>query len=111
MSMDCGGGQGHGSADVLDLKPGAFEIVGTFKFRDHADRALLNHLRNKLVRIEQFAANRDEQTSLSSLSRVVRDVGNHQVIVAAQLAVDCFGYVRKRYRLSAFDSGCVSHNL
>src|SRR6266851_3833958 len=50
MPMSCGGGQGHCAAHVLDLKPDAFEIVRTFNFRDHADRALLNHLRNKLVR-------------------------------------------------------------
>src|SRR5437762_3505367 len=100
MSMDCGGGQGHGAADVLDLKPGAFEIVRTFEFRDHADRALLNHLRNKLVGIEKLAANRDEQTSLPGLSRVVRDVGNDRGFIARQLTVDRLRDFSERYSLS-----------
>ncbi len=81
--MNFGGGQGHCAAHVVNLKPGALENNRPLKFRDYADRALLNHLRNKLVGIEQLAANRDEQTARPGLSRIVRNVGDRDALISA----------------------------
>ncbi len=101
--MNFGGGQGHCAAHVVNLNPGALEITRPLKFRDYAVRALLNHLRNKLVGIEQLAANSDEQTARPGLSRIVRNVGHDCGFVAKQLTVNRLRDFSERYTLSLHD--------
>ena len=70
--------QCHGASDVFNLKPGERRDVSVqpdrFEFRDHSSSALRNHLRQKLVRIKQSAANGNKQPARTDAPRIVTDV-------------------------------------
>src|SRR5678809_1330447 len=95
MHLRCG--QGHGASDVFNLNPGHVSRVHSLKhvlarleFRDYAQCALLDYLRNKLVCIEQSATNSDEQTAGASATRIMADIGDHLIFVARQSAAGYF---------------------
>ena len=88
--MNFGGSEGHRAADVFDLEPGAIEIARPFKFGEDAGRALFHDLRNELMRIAQFAAYGDKQTSLFRLTRIVRHIGHGAAAVADKIRSYCF---------------------
>ncbi len=72
----------HCATNIFKLDPSAAEIAWPFKFRDDTNRALLDHLRNKFVRVKEFATHCREQSSSSGLPRVVRYVGYDRARVA-----------------------------
>ena len=55
-----------------------------------AQRALFDYLRNKLVCIEQSATNSDEQTAGAGATRIMTDIGDHNMFVARQFSVGYF---------------------
>src|SRR5689334_85512 len=89
--MDFGGGKGHGQPNVRHLNPCSIKVYGPFEFGDDSDSALLHHLRNELVRVEQLSADRGEQTSAFCLTRIVCDVRNSRAWIAGCLTI---GYAR-----------------
>ena len=78
----------HRATNIFNLDPSAAEIAWPFKFRDDAQRALLHHLRNEFMRIEQFAAHRNEQTSTLRLARVVGYIANQKFLAIGQGRVE-----------------------
>ena len=85
--MDFSGCEGHGAANVFNSNPCASEIIGPFEFGKYAERALLHHLRNELVRIEQLTPHRDKQRAPLRLTRIVGDIGHWCACVARQFAL------------------------
>jgi len=85
--MNFGRRERHGAANVLNSNPCASEIIGPFEFGKYAERALLHHLRNELVRIEQLTPHRDKQRATLRLTRLVGDIGHCCTCVARQFAL------------------------
>jgi len=80
--MDCGRGHSHCATNVRDLNPGAVEIGWSLEFRHHPAGALLHHLLNEFVSIEQLTADGGEQTSRLGLARIVSNVGDRCVSIS-----------------------------
>src|SRR6266850_6257149 len=98
MMLDVGGGNCHGTTNVLDLQPCPFEIFRPLLLGDHAHGAVLHNLRHKLVRVKQLPTNSDKQTACSSLPRIVRNIGDDRRSIAREGGVCYFGKLVDCYR-------------
>ena len=100
--MNFGGSEGHRAANVLDLNPGSREIGGFFRFRDDALSALLHHLWNEFVRVEQLAADGGKQSSGLRLTRIMRDISDDGVRRTERFCFRDPGDVAYSYQLLSF---------
>jgi hypothetical protein len=91
MTLSLGRRQSHRSPNVPHAQPGAFEIRWFLEFRNNAERALCDHLRDEFVRIEQFTADGNKQTAGTGAARIVADICYFGCRVAGQLSTSRIG--------------------
>jgi hypothetical protein len=91
MAMGLGRRQSHRSANVPHAQPGTFEVRWFVEFRNNAECALCDHLRYELVRVEQFTADSNKQTTRTGAARIVADICYFGCLVAGQLSTSRIG--------------------
>ena len=95
MMMNFCRSQRHCPPNVVHLNPRAVEISRTIQLGQDTRGALLHHLRNEFVRVQQCATNGGEQSAWSSTTRIVAHIGDKQTSVAGQFAIHSFSDVLK----------------
>ena len=87
--VNFGCGQGHRAPYIFYLNPGEgsggeppsrLQFCWRLEFRNDAHRTLLDHLRDKLVRVKQSTTDGNEQTPEAGTTRIVADIGYNRVL-------------------------------
>jgi hypothetical protein len=86
MVMNFRRSRGHRATNIFNLQPGrsggCLKFAWGLKFGHDANRPLLDHLRNELVRIKQLTAHGYKQTTRTGAPRIVSNVGYDGTLLA-----------------------------
>ena len=84
MVLDLGGNKGHGATNVCDLQPLSGETFGGRTLRENPGSALVHHLRDEFMRIEQRPTDRGEQRTCPHTPRIMTYIRDDPRFITAE---------------------------